>query len=643
MKSNMKSQIKPRVKGGIAAKLVCLALASVMFAGLFAACGGNTPEAPGSTEEPEGENEAVIITDIDAKTYYRDGYTTNYVVGIDQFERTVNATSGEKTDKSRDVGIFYFLTLGQHGGDYVVNITETLENYPREQALDLLFYSDSNELIRPGTVRFWGEPLYGYYNSADVWVIRRHLALLTMAGVDFLVFDTTNAVTYDGVVSKIIKEVKSMLAEGWNVPKLVFYTNAYSHRVISNLYNNYYRRGKNDEVWYRIDGKPLIIGNITAEDDLHAFDDGSYKPGELSEEIRNYFTIRESQWPYDPVRENGFPWIEWSYPAPVHNGVINVAVASHPELPMSFSITRGTKNWGRGWNVETYENESDKILQGQYFQSTWDVALKEDPGIVFITGWNEWVAGGDIYEGEHAMVDLCNLEFSRDAEMMKGGYNDAFYIQIAKNIRAYKYVEIPLNGCLNSEPVTVPMTSDLSVWDNAYAVFRDTLTVNKARNFAGAVSTLHYDIPAARNNINEVRIAQDADNIYFLVRTEENITSREAGDNTWMNLFIGTGAVAAKGWEGYEYVIGRSETDGKLTVEKLAADFSGEDAGTAEYVLSGNTLQIKVPRSALGLNAQDNNLYFKVADGVENPSDIMDYYVTGDSFPMGRLSYRYIG
>ena len=91
------------------------------------------------------------------------------------------------------------------------------------------------------------------------------------------------------------------------------------------------------------------------------------------------------------------------------------------------------------------------------------------------------------------------------------------------------------------------------------------------------------------------------------------------------------------------YARSRSETDGRLDIEKLSADFSGENVGSAEYVLDGSSLQIKIPRSVLGLSAGNNNLYFKVADGVENPADIMDYYITGDAFPMGRLSYRYIG
>lgn len=620
--------------------LICLALAaSVIFC--MAACSPENTEKP---EEKNGEEDKMIIlSDLSAADYYRNGFTNNYIVGIDQFGRTVTQSSGEKTDKERDVGIFYFCTLGQHGGDKIYDVSKILET---ENGIDVMFRLDT-PAAPAGQGYFWGEPLYGYYNSSDSWVIRRHLALLSMAGVDFLVFDTTNAVTYDTVVGKIITESKRMKEAGWDVPGLAFYTNAYSHRVITYLYDTYYKKGKYSDVWYYLDGKPLIIGNVTTvadENEARGRGDKSYRSAEFSDEIKEFFTFRDSQWPNMPYLENGFPWIEWSYPAPVHNGVINVAVASHPALPMSFSITRGAQNWGRGWNVETGRNESEKAYEGQFFQSTWDVALREDPRIVFVLGWNEWVAGKNEYDGEYAMVDLADMEFSRDAEMMKGGYNDAFYVQLARNIRAYKGAAVPENAQLDSAPVTIPMTDDLSAWKNVQSVFRDTIVFNKARKSNGAAPSVHYETAARRNNVEEIRIAQDGGNFYFYYRASDDILSRENGDNSWMNLFIGTGTLEAKGWEGYEFIIGRGDAgEGKLTVEKLKPDFTSEKVGEAEYRIDGNVMQVKLPRAAIGIDAGVNNFYFKLADGVEYPSDIMDYYVTGLSFPMGRLSCRYIG
>ncbi len=612
---------------------------------LVSACAGEPAETI-DNEDPQATEtspaEPVIIDGLSAADYYKGGKTSNYVTGIDEFGRTFEAVSGEKTDKSRDVGVFYFLTLGQHNGRDIYDVSKLLET---EGGKDILFHSTSKKspVDEP---HFWGEPLYGYYNSADQWVIRRHLELLTEAGVDFLVFDVTNAVTYDAVAKKIVNQVCALRDEGWDAPQLVFYTNAYSHNVIQNLYQMYYRSGKYDNAWYRIDGKPLIIGNITNEDDeaeARGRGDNNYVSQPFSKKIQELFYFRESQWPNAPYRENGFPWIEWTYPAPVHNGVINVAVAAHPELPMSFSLTRGAKNWGRGWNVNTKTNESENAATGQYFQATWDVVLKEDPGIVFVTGWNEWVAAKFDYDGEYAFVDLANTEFSRDAEPMKGGYNDAFYIQLAMNIRKYKNAELPAGAQLRSEPVEIVIGTNDRNWDAAEAIFMAPILENQERKSKGAAPTVRYDQAAARNFIKEVRIAQDTEAFFFRIETEQAIKMREAGDSSWMNLFIGTGPAKAEGWEGYDFVVGRSEENGKLCVEMLSSDFSGTKTGEAEFSVNEKVMEIRVPRATLSLDSGVNYFYFKIADGVEDPSDIMDYYVTGKAFPVGRLSYRYLG
>ncbi|MBP5269377.1 MAG: hypothetical protein ILO42_00300 [Clostridia bacterium] len=621
-----------------------------VFACAAAACGAGAPDETGTAEQTAqeattAERERAFVKTLEGVTasdYYRNGFTSNYVTGADAFGRSFGASAGEKTDKDRDVGIFYFCWLGQHGGTKIYDVSKILES---ENGLDVMFRQDGPD-APAGQNYFWGEPLYGYYNSKDSWVIRRHLALFTLAGIDFIVFDTTNAVTYDAVVDNVIAEAKKMAKAGWKVPGLAFYTNSYSHNVINSLYNKYYKDGKYSGVWYYLDGKPLIIGNVSVEADVseaRSRGDTAYSPAEFSSEIRSFFTFRDSQWPDKPMIDNGFPWIEWSYPAPVHNGVMNVAVASHPALPMSFSLTRGALNWGRGWNVETKRNETDGILEGRFFQLTWDAALRADPDVVFVTGWNEWVATKFAYAGEYALVDQCNLEFSRDAEMMKGGYGDAFYIQLAKNVRDYKTVAIPDDVQLEPSTLTVPMTDDLSVWEGVEAVFRDPIVVNTSRYSAGAVPSLLYTTPARRNNVEEIRVAQDDDCFYFMFKASKNIRAREDGDTAWMNLFL-SAAGSAGGWEGFGFVIGRADAgDGRLTVEKLNPDFTSEKIGEAEYRIDGRVMQLKIPREAIGVPAGDNRLDFKLADGVENPSDVMDYYCTGLSFPLGRLRCRYLG
>lgn len=60
---------------------------------------------------------------------------------------------------------------------------------------------------------------------------------------------------------------------------------------------------------------------------------------------------------------------------------------------------------------------------------------------MFVGGWNEWIAYKQLWEGEYMLCDAVDREFSRDIEPMCGGYEDAFYIQLIRNIRRYKGLE----------------------------------------------------------------------------------------------------------------------------------------------------------------------------------------------------------
>lgn len=612
---------------------------------LIAILGACTPGANNTT--PQSTNpqttDPQTTPPVTEEDIYKNGYATNLIVGVDQFGRTLNAI--HSTRENKQVGMFFWLWMGQPLASGVYDATKILE---MENGINILFHETSS--ISPnGQAHWWGEPLWGYYNSADEWVIRKQMELITQADVDFIFFDTTNAVTYRNVYRKIMKVISEMLAEGWDAPKVVFYTHSKSMDTVRELYRDIYSRNYLPETWYMLDGKPMIIAYTKPVDDIReavSRGDHSYKPAEFTEEILNFFTFKYPQWPSDPVYENGFPWIEWHYPQPMHKEgrVMNVTVASHPMVPMSFSLTRKDKgwlNWGRGYNVQTKQNVSEDVLKGTYFQSTWDVALEADPDMISVGGWNEWIAYKQPWDGEYMLCDAANIEYSRDIEMMKGGYNDAYYIQLALNIRKYK--DTGVNFTVQSKPKTIDINGDASQWNDVKAIFRAADKANIERDYNGAATGLRYTQPAARNNLQEIRVAQDKDNIYFYIRAENDITAYDNKEN-WMNIFVGKQTPSLKGWEGYEYLINRAPAnDGTTTVESLDASFNTTGTGSAQYSVKGNTMMVKVPRSALGLGENENTFYFKVADGVENYKDIMDYYVTGRSLPMGHLSYQYLG
>ncbi len=59
--------------------------------------------------------------------------------------------------------------------------------------------------------------------------------------------------------------------------------------------------------------------------------------------------------------------------------------------------------------------------------------------------------------------------------------------------------------------------------------------------------------------------------------------------------------------------------------------------------VSGNELQLAIPRKALGLPERTIRLSldFKWADHLQHPGDIMDFYLSGDVAPEGRFKNRY--
>ncbi len=552
----------------------------------------------------------------------------NAVYGADRLGRVIPSGEGEGR-RERLVGIFYFLWLEQNGTDGPWDVSRVLAEDP----------TAATDMNHPawgslnGTMHHWGEPLFGYYFTRDEWVIRRHIELLAFADVDFLVFDTTNRVIYFENATKIMGIIAEYAKAGYRVPKVAFYTNTDSGATVNELYDRIYSKNLYPESWFLLDGKPLVID----------------KPDECRAEVRDFFTHRVSQWPFDPVHPGGFPWMEFIRPQRVYRDadgqpeIMNVSVAQHPNCAHSDSAFYGEYGaWGRSWHDGGKDIRENAWEYGFNFAEQWEYALKIDPKMVFVTGWNEWIAGrwtfdrtspsttvltneegtstytrAAIPEKRGVMCDCCSLEYSRDIEPMKGGYSDNYYMQLVEYVRRYKGAE--------------PDPSD----DGEGLFYRDFPFGNLPRDCRG-YGTAVYREKGSANDILTMTVRRQGEDFVFSAAAREAIKP----EGNWMRLYI-----VPTGQKQYGSVLAPWRTETYiLTPDGAVTKYLNKQktiVGRAEVAVRGAMIFYTVSREALGLGPGAVSFDFKWADGVEDDGTAEDFYLHGNCAPAGRLCYRY--
>lgn len=582
---------------------------------------------------------------------------------VDREGRTISAMHKKKTDHERYVGVFYFLWMGTHvssAGVYDVTKLQQTEEGAKAVLDPTLGINDylSNGLQSPTYYVHWTtEPLYGYYNSCDPWVIARHIELLTMADVDFVFFDTTNDWDYSEnkhtsanaaeVGSPTYAFLDTLLEyynQGWDVPQVVFYTNNRSGERVEEIYNHFYLVEKYQPLWFAPFGKPMIVG--TTEKNRGASDMSGDSLVPISPEMCEYFDVRESQWPSRASKSWGFPWMDWTKGDNFYfeeNKMVNVSVAQHGHTITAYSS--GDGECSRGWD-EANEIVEENWAAGKNIEDQWDTVFRyEEMGktveMVTVSCWNEWLAWKYVEPSLQKVIyiDNFNAENSRDIEMDKTYYQDNFYLQLVRNVRKYKYSEA--KDSYQWQKTTIRSMDD---FDAVPTKYKDMVGDARKRDFWSfdiRTRDLWYLDESNRNDIAEVAVAHDDQYLYFRITAKDAITPYEGGEN-WMNVLIKPkNASALPSFEGYRYLINRAPQNGKASVDVSLGGWSWQNAGYADMTIEGNRMMIAIPLSMLGLTAEDVSIEFKVADNVTEYQDIMDYYVSGDSAPIGRLNYAY--
>ena len=108
----------------------------------------------------------------------------------------------------------------------------------------------------------WGESIFGYYISDDESVLRKHAQMLTDAGVDMIVFDVTNQVTYPQNWKALCRVFDQSSARETGCRRSPSSARSATRRrssgnsgtifTVSNLY---------PDLWFRWEGKPLILAD----------------------------------------------------------------------------------------------------------------------------------------------------------------------------------------------------------------------------------------------------------------------------------------------------------------------------------------------------------------------------------------------
>ena len=545
--------------------------------------------------------------------------------GTDALGRTFASADAE--NKSLYTGMFFYLTLGYHADHNGIFDVSKITNYGKNMNA---FYGTNDSSSPVGSAHFWGEPIWGYYQSNDEWVIRKQVEMLTMAGVDFLCFDTTNAVLYLSTVDVILAVLQEYKDAGWNVPQFMFYIAANDKECIQTVYEKYYSKNLYRDLWFAPGGKPLITK-------MDATEWNESDPVEKA--ISEFFDFRLRQWPTDGFLRKGWSWIEFEYPQPLHTDMVSVSSAQHTSL--KFSNT--TDNRGKGFDITTMKNDPEKVASGPNYQSQWERVFSGEHSdkikYVMITQWNEWVASKfwDESKSQAYMVDGFNQEYNRDLEPVKNGFGDNYYMQTIQNIRKWKYTEA--KHYLVDEKTVDIISFDEAAWKDA-KTYLDFTGECIERNHVAFDGSFNYVDTTNRNDIASVRVLHDQKYLYFRVETLNDITEYTNGDHGWMNIYVRSEKGGSDAFMGYQYLINRTVNGNETSVCRYTKD-GWQEVSKGDISVSGKVMQVRVKLSDLKMSAKNYSMQFKVSDNVKNPEDALSFYTTGDAAPIGRLSYVY--
>jgi hypothetical protein len=426
---------------------------------------------------------------------------------------------------------------------------------------------------------------------------------------------------------KLCEVFSQIRKEGGRTPQIAFMLNTKAGETAGTIYNDLYKPGLYSDLWFRWQGKPLMICD----------------PKQASAELRSFFTLRRAHWPFEMIN-TPYAWHwEATYPQPYgytddpqRPEQVNVSVAQNLRASdgrVTFMSNGDAR--GRGFHDGKLDPSRAALDRGANVHEQWQRALKLDPPIVMVTGWNEWYAGRMLGKGTLNFCDQFDEQFSRDIEPMRGGHGDNFYYQLVDGIRRYK-------GAPPITPVTprpIHIDGRFDDWKAVGPEFLDSCGDTAQRDHAGVGKAGPYVDKTGRNDLLVAKVSWDGANLYFYIRTREPITPFT--DPNWMLLFIDADSNPASGWLGYDFVVNRTNVrSATTTLERCMGGYRWGSPVDVPYRVAGNELELAIPRAALGLTKLPATIDFKWADNIRQSGDAADFSLHGDVAPNERFNFR---
>ena len=139
-------------------------------------------------------------------------------------------------------------------------------------------------------------------------VLRKHAQMLADAGVDAIIFDVTNQATYKPYYMALLRVFSEVRKSGGDTPQVAFLCPFWDPpRVVAELYKDLYEPGLYPDLWFRWDGKPLIL----ADPELLGRTEGVATSNEPAE-LQGGHTLGQSFVAAEPVQSVGGCFPNWA-------------------------------------------------------------------------------------------------------------------------------------------------------------------------------------------------------------------------------------------------------------------------------------------------------------------------------------------